>query len=133
MPAPEPTGYCSVEEIKKIFEAGQAVIKIGPDIDGEDNITEDGVKQYIWEHARVPFGKIESTGMLTPPELGGSSFADFLWPKWIDRSSPESLIPATLSPDDIHVVVCGGRGSWCTVCHGWGYGGLAVTREIRTP
>ena len=91
------------------------------------------VKQYIWEHTKVPFGKIENTGMLAPAELGGSNFADFLWPKWVDRSSPESTIPATLMPNDIHVMVCGGRGSWCAVCHGWGYGGLAVTREVRIP
>jgi len=91
------------------------------------------VKQYIWEHSRAPYGKIESTGMLTPTELAGSSFVDLLWPKWIDRSSPESLIPITPSPEDIHVLVCGGRGSWCAVCHGWGYGGLAVTREIKIP
>ena len=91
------------------------------------------VKEYIWEEARVSYGKIASTGMLSLPELGGSNFADLLWPKWIDRTSPESLIPVTLSPDDIHVVVCGGQGSWCTVCHGWGYGGIAVTREVKTP
>jgi len=49
---PEPTGYCSVEEIKKIFDTGQKTIHIGPDTDGEDNITEDGVKQYIYDVER---------------------------------------------------------------------------------
>lgn len=50
MPVPEPTGYCSVDEIKKIFETGQEVIKIGSADD--DNITEDRVKQYIYDVER---------------------------------------------------------------------------------
>jgi len=50
MPVPEPTGYCSVDEIKKIFETGQEVIKIGSADD--DNLTEDGVRQYIYDVER---------------------------------------------------------------------------------
>lgn len=47
---PEPTGYCSIEEIRKIFETGQEVIKIGSADD--DNLTEDRVKQYIYDVER---------------------------------------------------------------------------------
>ena len=50
MPVPEPTGYCSVDEIKKIFDTGQEVIKIGPADD--DNLTEDEVIQYIYDVER---------------------------------------------------------------------------------
>ena len=50
MPVPEPTGYCSVAEIREIFERGQEVIKIGAADD--DNVTEDQVKQAIYDVER---------------------------------------------------------------------------------
>ncbi len=50
MPAPEPTGYTSVAEINSILNAGQEVIKIGSADD--DNVTEDQVKQYIYDVER---------------------------------------------------------------------------------
>lgn len=89
------------------------------------------IKRYIWEHARVPYWKMEKAGVLTEPDFGGSNLADLVWPKWIDRSNPDTLVPATVAPEDIHIVVCGGRSGRFVVCHGWGYGGLAVTKPIR--
>lgn len=50
MPVPEPTGYCSIAEISSIFEAGQEVIKVGAADD--DNVTEDQVKQAIYDVER---------------------------------------------------------------------------------
>lgn len=50
MPVPEPTGYCSIDEIKDIFRKGQQVIKIGSADD--DNVTEDDVKQAIYDVER---------------------------------------------------------------------------------
>ena len=42
-----PTGYCSVEDVKAIFKLASDIIKVGPDTDGADNITEAGVGDYI--------------------------------------------------------------------------------------
>lgn len=50
MPVPEPTGYCSIAEIRDIFERGQEVIKIGAADD--DNVTEDQVTQAIYDVER---------------------------------------------------------------------------------
>lgn len=91
------------------------------------------VKKYVWDHARVPYWKIEKAGTLVMPETAGSNFGDMWWPKWIDRSDPNTLVPVTATPDDIHVIVAGGRGGWSSVHHGWGLGGRAVTREIKVP
>ncbi|MFC1970423.1 hypothetical protein ACFLV0_00565 [Chloroflexota bacterium] len=91
------------------------------------------VKKHIWEYARLPYCKIEGGGMLTASFLGVSNVADLWWPKWIDRSDPNTLVPVTATPEDIHVIVCGGRGTWSAICHGWGLGGRAVTREVKLP
>lgn len=91
------------------------------------------VKKYIWEHARVPYWKVEGVGLLTAPFLGGGNAADLWWPKWIDRSDPNTPVPITLTPEDIHVIVSGGRGSWSGICHGWGLGGRMVTKEVKPP
>jgi len=50
MPVPEPTGYCSIEEIRDIYRRGQEVIKIGSADD--DNLTEDQVNQAIYDVER---------------------------------------------------------------------------------
>lgn len=50
MPVPEITGYTSIAEIRTIFEIGQEVIKIGAADD--DNVTEDQVKQAIYDVER---------------------------------------------------------------------------------
>lgn len=56
MPVPEPTGYCSIDEIRNIFKKGQDVIKIGSADD--DNVTEDDIKQAIYDVERRIDAKI---------------------------------------------------------------------------
>ncbi len=89
------------------------------------------VKKYIWEHARLPVGKLEKTGVIVETGARGRSWADIFWPKWIDRSDPNTLVPPTARLEDIHLVVCGGMGYHSTICPGWGFGGCAVTKEIK--
>lgn len=48
----EPTGYCSVEDVKGIFRRASDIVKVGPDTDGADNITEDGVGENIYDVER---------------------------------------------------------------------------------
>lgn len=91
------------------------------------------VRKYIWDHARLPYWKMEGTGMLTASFLGVKNAADLWWPKWIDRSDPNTLVPITATPEDIHIIVSGGQGTWSVVCHGWGLGGRAVTKEVKIP
>ena len=41
-------------------------------------------------------------------------------------------LPVTATPDDIHIVVAGGRSYFAAVLPGWGgFGGFAVTRRIE--
>ena len=48
----EPTGYCSVDDIKAIFQLASDIIRVGPDTDGADNITETGVEDQIQDVER---------------------------------------------------------------------------------
>lgn len=47
-----PTGYCSVDDVKDIFKLASDIIRVGPDTDGADNITEDGVGDQIQDVER---------------------------------------------------------------------------------
>jgi len=49
---PTPTGYCSIDDVKNIFELASNIIRIGPDTDGADNITETGVGDNIYDVER---------------------------------------------------------------------------------
>jgi len=49
---PTPTGYCSVEDVKNIFKLASDIIRVGPDTDGADNITEAGVGDNIYDVER---------------------------------------------------------------------------------
>lgn len=48
----EATGYCSIENVKDIFKLASDIIRIGPDTDGSDNITEAGVEDQIQDVER---------------------------------------------------------------------------------
>ncbi len=54
------------------------------------------------------------------------------WPAWIDQTNPDALVPITLTPDDIVVVVAGGDGRHSAWLAGWGVTRV-VTQEITTP
>jgi hypothetical protein len=95
--------------------------------------TKSDIQHYIWEHARCKVSDILDSGMLEAPHTGGTDSGTIKWPKWIDRSNPDALVPPTSRPEDIHIIVCGGRGTQSSVCPGWGGGGIAVTKEIHVP
>lgn len=95
---------------------------------GKEGWSKRDVKEYIWEYARVPLGQLKKGGFYS------HSATHPYWPKWVDRENDSQMVPLTCTPNDIHVIVAGGWGSFCTCHPGWGFwGGLAVTKEIKTP
>ena len=51
-----------------------------------------------------------------------------------DLDNPTTRLPVTPTPEDVHIVVAGGRSYFAAVLPGWGgFGGFAVTRPIRRP
>ena len=54
------------------------------------------------------------------------------YPSRYNLNNPTTRVPVTARPEDIHIVVAGGRNYFAAVLPGWGtFGGLAVTRQIK--
>ncbi len=70
--------------------------------------------------------------VLTTPRPQLSPPRNRNWPAWIDETNPDTLVPITLTPDDIVVVVAGGDGRHSAWLAGWGVTRV-VTQEITTP
>ncbi len=81
------------------------------------------VQQELWHQARRRVGDLLATGV-APYDW---------WPDWVDASNPDTLVPVTEQPGDIHVAVTGAESiPWMAVCSGWGnLGGYAVTRPLE--
>lgn len=133
--------FCACEALQNVgsgnrvfFYEGEILLVIGAlaaEQFGRERWSKKDIKRYVWDHARVPYWKVEKAGVLTMSER--SNAGDVWWPKWLDRSDPNTLLPITATPDDIHVICAGGRGAWSAICEGWGLGGRAVTKEIKLP
>lgn len=90
------------------------------------------VRRYLWEQARRSAGEIARCGAMLE-EIGKMERDAGRYPRRYNVASPKTLIPATHEPEDIHIVVAGGRSYFAAVLPGWGFGGVAVTRQIRRP
>jgi len=121
---------------------GEALIVLSPPVAerlAKAGWTKQDVRSFIFEHARAPLGKIMLTGV--NKELFGISVIEELpgvvnhWPRWLDLSDPDTRVPVVWRPEDLLIVVAGGRAiGFCSVLPGWGYmGGFSVTRPIRMP
>ena len=66
-------------------------------------------------------------------ELIAESGAEVTWNDHIgDPDNPTTRLPVTARPEDIHMLVAGGRSYFAAVLPGWGgFGGFAVTRQIE--
>ena len=80
------------------------------------------VQQELWQQARRRIGDLLSPGV--PPYAW--------WPDWVDAADPDTLVPVTERPEDVHVMVTGAESiPWMAVCAGWGnLGGYAVSRAL---
>ena len=80
------------------------------------------VQEQLWQQARRRVGDLLSPGV--PPYAW--------WPDWVDTDDPDTLVPVTERPEDIHVMVTGAESiPWMAVCAGWGnLGGYAVSRAL---
>ncbi|MDP6495988.1 MAG: hypothetical protein QGI09_11375, partial [Dehalococcoidia bacterium] len=80
------------------------------------------VGQFIYQNARMPLHQLKDV----------AHYANRNWPRWIDQTNPETLVPIARSADDIVVVVAGGDGRHSAWLAGWGVTRI-VTREIKLP
>jgi hypothetical protein len=89
------------------------------------------VRQYLWENARRTVADVRACGVVHE-QFRRMEIDAGRYPRRYDIDAPSARLPITPTPDDIHIVVAGGRSYFAAVLPGWGgFGGFAVTREIR--
>jgi hypothetical protein len=115
---------------------GQTLVTLNP-INVEEfakrGWTKRDVRQYLWEHARRPIADVRACGVVHEQFRRMERDAG-RYPLRYDLDNPTTRLPVTATPEDIHIVVAGGRSYFASVLPGWGgFGGFAVTRQIRRP
>jgi hypothetical protein len=96
-----------------------------------DTWTKQDVKRYLWEHSTCKVRDRMDVGEEYTSEVGTRDGYLAQGLSWSDWSDPDADLTITPTPDDIHLVVAGGRSYFASVLPGWGpFGGFAATREV---
>jgi len=80
------------------------------------------IREFVYQNARMPLKQIKDI----------AHYGNRNWPRWIDETNPDTLVPIVRSADDIVVVVAGGDGRHSAWLAGWGVTRI-VTEEIILP
>ena len=106
------------------FSQSQLLVVLGPEharTIADDGFTRGDVQRFVYEHARLPLGRLKLAGMWGMHD----------WPAWMNAvTDPATLMPQVPSPDDVFVVVAGGSGKHSAVVPNCTFS-RAVSREIR--
>jgi hypothetical protein len=100
-----------------MYRGGELLVVIGPE--HAHDIATDGwaktdIKYYLYEYARKLYSEARRGGMYS------EEVRRELWPRWIDYSREEVMIPLVRTPDEILVIVGGGAGRHSAWVSGWG-------------
>lgn len=118
-----------------IHTGGQSLVVINPrqaEEFAKAGWTKTDIREHLWDNARRTLAEIKLTGSFRS-NMRASLIQQGRQPLRFNVDSPTARIPLTTTPEDIHIVVAGGRTYFAAVCPGWGsYGGYAVTRQIGT-
>jgi hypothetical protein len=80
------------------------------------------VREFIFHNARMPLRQLKNV----------AHYGNRNWPRWVDETDPDTLVPIVSSADDIVVVVAGGDGRHSAWLAGWGVTRVS-TQEITVP
>jgi hypothetical protein len=113
---------------------GQTLVVLNP-LNAEEfakrGWAKDDVRRYLWENARRTLRDVRACGVVHD-QFRKMEIDAGRYPFRYDLDNPTTRVPITARPEDIHIVVAGGRSYFAAVLPGWGgFGGFAVTREIR--
>ncbi|MEK6709807.1 MAG: hypothetical protein AABZ64_04430, partial [Nitrospinota bacterium] len=105
------------------------VIAMGPDhaeVMRRGGFSRRDVKRRLFELARLPVGLMKKGGRYREA-------APVDWPAWVDRNDDACLVPMIHDPEDILLVVAGGRpGPHTMVVTGWNKSSRFVSMRYRT-
>ena len=85
-------------------------------------LSKQDVREYVFQNARMPLNRLE----------GIAHYGNRNWPRWIDESDPDAMVPIVGSADDVLVVVAGGDGRHSAWLAGWGVTRM-TTQELERP
>jgi hypothetical protein len=71
------------------------------------------VKEYLYEKARKPVRLVKLGG------LYGREVARNFWPRWVNRTDEDEMVPLVRRPGEITLVVAGGPGRHSAFLPGW--------------
>jgi len=105
------------------FSQSQLLVVLGPEharTIAADGLTRADVQRFVFEHARLPLGKLKLGGMWGMHD----------WPAWMKVvRDDEAMLPQVPSADDVFVLVAGGPGKHSSVVPNCCFS-RAVFREI---
>ncbi len=97
-----------------------------------DGWTKDAIRRYLWERTTCKVrDRLDGIDTHTA-EINARDGFLARGEVWSDWSDPEADLTITPSPDDLIVVVTGGRGWFASVLPGWGPGGGFLVSEAVT-
>ena len=106
------------------FSQSQLLVVLGPEharTIADDGFTRADVQRFVYEHARLPLGRLKLAGMWGMHD----------WPAWMNAvAAPDALMPQVPSPDDVFVAVAGGSGKHSAVVPNCTFS-RAVSRPIK--
>lgn len=112
-----------------MYAMGEAIVVAGPE--HASTLREDGwdrrsVQEFVYEKARRSIRELSRGGMFSP------EFRRAYWPRWIDETDPDEMVPVVRSPSDILLTIAGGTGKFSLVIPGWGdFGTKAVSKIVE--
>lgn len=114
---------------------GQTLVVLNP-LNAQDfhrrGWTKNEVRQYLWENARRRLADVRACGIVHD-QFRKAQIAAGRYAARYDLDAPGTMVPVTERPEDIHIVVAGGRTYFSAVLPGWGsLGGYAVTAAVRS-
>lgn len=84
-------------------------------------LSKQDVREYVFQNARMPIQRLK----------GVAHYGNRNWPRWIDETDPDAMVPIVASADDLLVVVAGGDGRHSAWLAGWGVTRM-TTQKIET-
>ncbi len=114
---------------------GQMLVILNPRVAEEFHEagwSKEDVRNHLWENARRWTEDMRALGKVSAQVRQAKTDAGHI-DKRFSFDNVRSRIPVSDRPEDIHIIVAGGRASFAAVCPGWGsFGGYAATAPIRT-
>lgn len=91
------------------FSQSQLLVVLGPEhaaTIAADGFTREEVQRFVFEHARMPLGRLKLGGM----------YGIHDWPLWMQKVSDDTtMLPLVPAVEDVYVIVAGGPGKHSAV------------------